>query len=219
MTSTAPRRGRPAVSSRPAIEKKTFELLLRDGYEATTVRAITDAAGVSRTTFFRYFGSKPGVVWAEFDRAIERLHSALARADVEDPMSAVLEAVVESTRDSRAASPESWLDRFRVLDRDAALSGDAAAHWRRWAETISAYVQRRAGSSLPRPLAAAIGGAIQAAYVEVLREWAEHGRADVDLADLRRALQPLVVAFAPVAPAGSTGQPVTGSPVAERDGG
>jgi AcrR family transcriptional regulator len=200
VTSTPPRRGRPPVSSRSAIEKTSFELLLRDGFEATTVQAITDAAGVSRTTFFRYFGSKPGVVWAEFDRAIERLESALEEAETTDPMSSVQDAVVRSTRQSRAASPESWLDRFRVLDRDPALAGDAATHWRLWAETVSAYVRRRAGSELEPPLAAAIGGAVQAAYVEVLREWAAGTRGDVDLDDLHRALQPLVTAFAPLAP-------------------
>lgn len=199
MTTTPSRRGRPPVSSRPAIEATAFELLLRDGYEATTVQAITDAAGVGRTTFFRYFGSKPGVVWAEFDRAIERLRTALDGADAADPMSAVQEAVVESTRQSRAASPESWLDRFRVLDRDPALAGEAAAHWRQWAETISAYVQRRAGSSLASPLAAAVGGAVQAAYVDVLRDWADGERVDVDLDDLHRVLQPLVSAFAGMA--------------------
>ncbi len=201
MPTTPSRRGRPPVSSRPAIEKKVFELLLRDGYEATTVQAITDATGVSRTTFFRYFGSKSGVVWAEFARAIERLRTALDDADAVDPMSAVQEAVVRSTDQSRAASPESWLDRFRVLDRDPALAGEAAMHWRSWAETISSFVRERTPSDLEPPLAAAIGGAVQAAYVEVLREWAASNRDDVDLEDLRRSLRPVVTAFAPVAPA------------------
>ena len=201
MNSASPRRGRPPVSTRPAIEATAFALLLRDGYAATTVQAITDAAGVGRTTFFRYFGSKPGVVWAEFDRAIERLREALERVAAIDPMKAVQAAVVESTRQSRAASPESWLNRFRVLDGDPALAGEAAAHWRLWAETISAYVQRRVGSGLEPSLSAAIGGAVQAAYVEVLRAWATGDRGDVDLDDLRRALQPLVVAFATVIPA------------------
>jgi AcrR family transcriptional regulator len=201
MNSASRRRGRPPVSTRPAIEATAFELLLRDGYEATTVQAITDAAGVGRTTFFRYFGSKPGVVWAEFDRAIERLRAVLETAPAAEPMSAVQAAVVESTRQSRAASPDSWLNRFRVLDRDPALAGEAASHWRQWAEEISAYVQRRAGSTLATPLAAAIGGAVQAAYVEVLRDWAASEQDDPDLDDLHSALQPLVEAFAVIAAA------------------
>ena len=143
----------------------------------------------------------PNLVSVYDNRAIGRLREALERVAAIDPMKAVQAAVVESTRQSRAASPESWLDRFRVLDGDPALAGEAAAHWRLWAETISAYVQRRVGSGLEPSLSAAIGGAVQAAYVEVLRAWATGDRGDVDLDDLRRALQPLVVAFATVIPA------------------
>jgi AcrR family transcriptional regulator len=200
-------RGRPPVSSRGAVEAAALDLLLGDGYEATTVRAITDAAGVGRTTFFRYFGTKSGVVWAEFDRAIARLSRTLADAEGPGVMSTVQAAVVEMNRQSRDASPDSWLARFRVLDEDPALVGEAAAHWRAWAEVISAHVQRRGGSRVTPSLAAAIGGAVQAAYVSVLRDWSAGDDGDVELDDLQRALQPLVVAFDSVLDVPGDGSP------------
>lgn len=188
MSSPALRRGRPPVSSREAIEEVAFGLLLRDGYEATTVQTIMDAANIGRTTFFRYFGSKSGIVWGEFDKAVERLTLSLDAADNAPVLTAVRQAVTESTRLSKAASPETWLDRFRVIDRDPALAAEAARHWRDWAHEISGYVERRTGIAAGDPVSAAIGGAVQAAYVAVLRSWSsDSGTVEVDELDRRLA--------------------------------
>ncbi|WP_326698430.1 TetR family transcriptional regulator [Streptomyces sp. NBC_01754] len=194
MTIPPARRGRPPASTPEALEEIAFELLLRDGYEATTLQAIMTAGGVGRSTLFRYFGSKAGIVWGEFDRAVERLRSALHDADDVPVMTAVRSAVVRSTRLSQAAAPDSWLDRFRVLDRDTALVAEAAAHWRVWAETVSRYAAERTGLDAADPVAAAIGGAVQAAYVAVLRRWTAVDEA-VDIDELDRALAPVTDAF------------------------
>lgn len=195
MTTSRPRRGRPPASSREALTEIAFELLLRDGYEATTLQAIMIAGGVGRSTLFRYFGSKAGIVWSEFDRAVERLRSALHEADDAPVMAAVRSAVVRSTQLSEAAAPTSWLDRFRVLDRDAALVAETAAHWRVWAEVVSGYVEERTGLDASAPVPAAIGGAVQAAYVAVLRQWAAAGAAAVNIDELDNALCPVTDAF------------------------
>jgi AcrR family transcriptional regulator len=189
--------GRPPASTPAAVEEVAFELLLRDGYAATTVEAICAAAGVGRTTLFRYFGSKAGIIWGEFDRAVERLRTALDEAAGESVMVAVSSAVVTSTRRSRDAAPDTWLDRFRVLDQDPELGAETAAHWRTWADTVSGFVSERTGLAQGAPLAAAVGGAVQAAYVAVLRAWVASGVA-VDIDDLQRALAPVTKAFEPV---------------------
>jgi AcrR family transcriptional regulator len=196
MSSNPPRRGRPPVSTREALEEIAFELLLRDGYEQTTIQAIMAAGGVGRTTFFRYFGSKGGIVWGEFDRAVERLRDHLDDTNGASIMSVVVTAVVESTRLSREAAPDTWLDRFRVMDRDSALSGETAEHWRIWADTIAAFVAERAGVRHDSVAAAAIGGAVQAVYVTVLRRWiAQPDAAMVDVDELERELLPVGTAL------------------------
>lgn len=188
--------GRPPVSTREAIEEIAFELLLRDGYAATTVEAITSAAGVGRTTLFRYFGSKGAIVWGEFDRAVERLRTVLTRSRDIPVATAVQVAVVTSTRLSRDAAPDTWLDRFRVLDRDPALVAETAAHWNVWSQVIADYVSTRSGLPTGSPVAAAIGGAIQAAYIAVLRDWAAADRdRPIDIGELERALEPIANAL------------------------
>ena len=47
--------------------------LAEHGYEQTTASALADAIGMSRSTFFRRFGSKEDVVFSDHDIALARL--------------------------------------------------------------------------------------------------------------------------------------------------
>ena len=69
--------GRPRVSSRDTIEEAAAELFLEQSYAGTTIDEITQRAGVSRATFFNYFGSKSDLLWIDADRAITSLSDCL----------------------------------------------------------------------------------------------------------------------------------------------
>lgn len=64
------------LRTRNAIRQAAITLIAEQGYAKTTVEQIAEAAGVSHTTFFRYFPSKEQVVVGD-----EHLH-AEARAIV-----------------------------------------------------------------------------------------------------------------------------------------
>ena len=49
------------------IIEKGLKLFVKNGYEATTIDAIAEAAGISRRTFFYYFKSKEDVLLAAHD--------------------------------------------------------------------------------------------------------------------------------------------------------
>ncbi|WP_406457932.1 TetR/AcrR family transcriptional regulator [Streptomyces sp. NBC_01622] len=74
MADTTPRRsynseGRreAARRNRAAVLTACRELLFREGYHATTVRAVAERAGVSPETVYKSFGGKPGMVKALWD--------------------------------------------------------------------------------------------------------------------------------------------------------
>jgi AcrR family transcriptional regulator len=58
-------RERKKIKTRQAIRREAFRLIEANGYGATTVEQIADAADVSPSTFFRYFPSKESLLLAD----------------------------------------------------------------------------------------------------------------------------------------------------------
>jgi AcrR family transcriptional regulator len=63
----ASRRQDAALRNRAAVLAACRDLLMGDGYQATTIRAVAERAGVSPETVYKTFGGKPGLVKALWD--------------------------------------------------------------------------------------------------------------------------------------------------------
>jgi len=68
-------------------------LLARQGYDATSVDDLADAAGMSRSTFFRKFGSKEDVVFADHERILRQVTDSLAET-MQGPLEAIGDAAL-----------------------------------------------------------------------------------------------------------------------------
>ena len=93
--------GRPRVSSRQNVEAAAVELFLARGFEQTTVDDIAAAAGIGRSTFFRYFRTKADVLWLPFDAHFDLLAAALAKRPADEPLTtSIIRGVMEALRES-----------------------------------------------------------------------------------------------------------------------
>jgi AcrR family transcriptional regulator len=79
------------------IIEKGLKLFVKHGYEATTLDAIAQAAGISRRTFFYYFKSKEDVLLAAHDSGFrEALRPALLEQSPDQaPLDAVQKCLVK----------------------------------------------------------------------------------------------------------------------------
>ncbi|MEU5667198.1 TetR/AcrR family transcriptional regulator [Streptomyces longwoodensis] len=75
------RRQEAARRNRAAVLAAGRELLFRDGYQATTVRAVAERAGVSPETLYKAFGGKTGLVKALWDVTLAGDDEPLAMAE------------------------------------------------------------------------------------------------------------------------------------------
>jgi len=83
-------RARKKDRTRATITRVALELFARDGFAATTLSAIADAADVSPRTVSTYFPSKEGIVFGAFEPAIDRLR---ARLEAREPGTPVVDVV------------------------------------------------------------------------------------------------------------------------------
>ena len=168
--------GRPRTSSRAVIEDAAAELFLENTYALTTIEQITQRAGVSRNTFFNYFGAKSDVLWVELDAAIDRLTVELREIPNGQPALAEMRAAT-----MRVAS-DIGVDRVPLALTQVDVMGTAeetrvsglARLARRSdliADFLSRQLQRRSDDLLVLSAANALSGAISAAWTV----WASDG--------------------------------------------
>jgi AcrR family transcriptional regulator len=81
------------MAARDEIADAAFRLFSAHGYDATSVDDIAAAAGVSRSTFFRSYGSKEAVVFPDHDELLERIDQRLRASHTDSALAAVTDAV------------------------------------------------------------------------------------------------------------------------------
>jgi mycofactocin system transcriptional regulator len=209
----AARRGRPPGTSRRELELIALRLFTDQGFDATTIEQIAAEAGVSKRTFFRYFGSKASVLWSEFDHEVETIRAALAQVPAAVPMmDAIRRAVVAANHYGPTDVPELRL-RMNLIGTVPALQSSAAVHYGEWEQAISDFAATRVGQPAGSLYPLAIGRVTLAACRAAYDRWS--ARADADLTFyLDAALAALAAGFEPGVLRASA--PARGVPVTER---
>ncbi|KAA0959758.1 MULTISPECIES: TetR family transcriptional regulator [Microbacterium] len=102
-----------SAEPRTGVVAAALELFATQGFDQTSVEQIAKAAGVSRSTFFRQFGGKEDVVFADHEALLDKLREFLAEGH-EDPWGAVC-AASESVFAHFAHDPEMARRRYQIV--------------------------------------------------------------------------------------------------------
>lgn len=101
------------ADQRSAVVAAALELFQEQDFDQTSVEQIAKAAGVSRSTFFRQFGGKEDVVFADHEALLDDVRAFL-RERHEDPWLAVCEAS-ELVFAHFARDPEMARRRYQIV--------------------------------------------------------------------------------------------------------
>lgn len=110
---TAWDRQRTAV--REEITRTAIELFLRQGFDATTIDQILESVGVSRRSFFRYFGTKEDVVLGDLVARGAAIAEALAAQPADEEPWSAIRAAFHAADETSTLDTESTLALGRML--------------------------------------------------------------------------------------------------------
>lgn len=181
---TGPQRGGARALARQAmtaqVSAMAFDLFLERGYEGTTVDDICAVAGISRSTFFRYFASKEDALLGEVANSADELREALqGRPDDEAPWIALRRAL-DTLIEHYIAEPERALRLARLIASTPALAAKHHAKNARWHEVLRPEVARRLGadaSDFSDPRSAALIAAALGCVDAAIGAWVNRGGA------------------------------------------
>jgi AcrR family transcriptional regulator len=152
-------RERKKARTRAAIREHALRLFREQGYDATTVEQIADAAEVSPSTFFRYFPTKEDVVLQD-DMDLLWLEAVKAQPPHLSPVAALRAGM----RDAFASIPPEEFDRLREAMRLAltvpAVRARSLDEFSRTIGIIAAALAERTGRDPDDPNVRTFAGAV-----------------------------------------------------------
>ena len=157
-----------------AVEKAALELLAVRGFDDTSAEEIAAAAGISRRTFFRYFGTKNNIPFGNYSALLRELEDWLSSQPDDRPMfEVIVDAVVRFNR-VHTDGPVAHRERMELIMHTPALRANAALVNAEWQGVLARYAALRMGEppeALGPQLVAHVSlGAASAAYEQWLRD-------------------------------------------------
>jgi TetR/AcrR family transcriptional regulator, regulator of mycofactocin system len=171
--------GRPPATSRADVERAAFGLFAERGFEPTTVNDIAAAAGISRRTFFRYFGTKNDVVWGEFRAGLARFRAGLEASDPAAPWPVALRQAVVAFNHVEPAQIPVHRQRMELILHVPALQAYSTLMYAEWRAVVRDFVAARLVPS-DEFTARLVGHAALAGAVAAYEQWLARPGSDLE---------------------------------------
>jgi AcrR family transcriptional regulator len=164
-----PLRERTRRAVRKELQTVAIGLFLQQGFEATTVEQIAEAAGLSRRSFHRYFASKDDVLTAALEESGATIVTGIAaRPGSDSPWLALRRGFDDLVA---GAGPEA-VPLIRAMLHSTALSSSHAQKEASWQQAMSDALEPRLPDSPDRPLRArALAAAALACLTTAQLDW------------------------------------------------
>lgn len=156
------------LRTRTALRTAALRLFAEQGFSATTVQEIADAADVTSRTFFRHFPVKEDVLFADEEQRVDEFAAQLsARPPGELLLTGIL-AAVHSLVPAFEEDRDTELARSRIVAECPSVGGRALRSLVAYEDVTAEFVRARLDADdedlLPRVLASAVIGALRAAH-------------------------------------------------------
>jgi AcrR family transcriptional regulator len=175
-------RERKKQKTRWAIQEHALRLFARQGFDATTVEQIAEAAEISPSTFFRYFKTKEDLVVE--DRYDEMIVAAIEATPPEvGPFETLRQALLGSMAQLDAGEAEQILLRMRLIYSVPALRARSMSNLVTSADAFAPPIARRLGRDPDDFEVRAFVTAVMSAAGAAVIAWSESG-GTLDLRDL-----------------------------------
>ncbi|MER8232839.1 TetR family transcriptional regulator [Streptomyces sp. NPDC094049] len=175
-------RGIAREAVRAELAQVAFGLFRREGFDKVTLDDLASAAGVSRSTFLRYFRTKEDAVLGAFDAQGEELAAVLRdRPEAEDDWTALRRAM-DHVLDPYRRDPEHSLALTALVRETSSLCARRLEKQDGWRAGLARSLAARSGDPGPGTLAQTVRAAAALDCLNVaLDHWtASDGRSDLD---------------------------------------
>ena len=189
-TPTGPRPGlreRKKIQTRQAIRRGAYRLFAEQGYDATPVDRIAEAAEVSTSTVFRYFPTKEDIVLTdEYDEAIA---AALRdRPPAEPPVSSLRRVLIDMARQLTDDERAEMLTRLTLIRQVPALRARMGEGMAKTGLRLGEVLAERSGRSPEDFEVRVLVGAVLGALQEAVFHCFDHQRVEAMEDSIDRAL-------------------------------
>ncbi|WP_054264664.1 TetR family transcriptional regulator [Massilia antarctica] len=139
-------RERTRLAMRAEVSEVAFRLFAAQGFDKTTVEQIAAEAGLSRTTFFRYFGTKEEIVLGKFSEFGLHVAAALAARPADEAAWSALRRAFDVVIDGTAGDAPQALALMRLLSDACALMTRRWEKTQGWQSLLAPEIARRLGA-------------------------------------------------------------------------
>jgi AcrR family transcriptional regulator len=139
------------------ITRVAMALFLEQGFEATTIDQIASTAGISRRSFFRYFGTKEDIVLGDLSRRGELVRDVLEQVPATVGPWDALRQALESV-DALSVEPDVTMKIAKMMYETPSLRSRSIEKHLHWQSLLLPDIRRRLGvaeddTSNPAPAA------------------------------------------------------------------